>query len=68
MTYGLDTHPLQFSTACSASFFKTPYATIAEPLETPVFQNILNPFWLLISHETKDNIDANTRTQSTARH
>lgn len=68
MTYGLNTHPLLFATTYPASFFKAPYATIAEPLETPVLKNFLNLFWLLIPHETKNNCEENTRTQPPARH
>lgn len=68
MAYGLDTHPLLFATALPASLFKAPYVTITEPLEIPVFQNFLNPFWLLISHETKNNCEENTYTHPPARH
>ena len=68
MDYGFDTHPLLFATAYPASFFKTPYATITKPLETLVLKNFLNLFWLLISHETKNNYEENTHTQPPARH
>ena len=68
MTYGLNTHPLLLATTYPASFFKAPYVTIAEPLETPVLKNFLNLFWLLIPHETKNNCEENTRTQPPARH
>ena len=40
MTYDLDTHQLLFVATYPASFFKTPYATIAEPLETPSYWKI----------------------------
>ena len=31
-------------------------------------ENFLNLFWLLISHETKNNYEENTHTQPPARH
>jgi hypothetical protein len=31
MTYELGAHQLLFATACPTSFYKTPYATIANP-------------------------------------
>ena len=68
MTYDLNTHPLLFATARLVSLFKEPYVTITEPLEIPVFQNFLNPFWLLISYETKKKCEENPYTQSPARH
>ena len=37
MIYDIDTYQLLFATAYPASFFKTPYATIAKPLETPSY-------------------------------
>ena len=68
MRYNLDTHLLLFTTVYPASFFKTPYVTITNPLEPHVLKNFLNLFWLLISHETKNNCEENTHTQPPARH
>ena len=69
MIYDLDTHQLLFATAYPASFFKTPYATIAKLLEPPILlKNFLNIFWLLISHKTKNSYEENIHTQPPARH